>query len=636
MSTNHLQLINLIANESDFKGFGLKRAKMVVEAFEADIYERLDSCDAQRFLPILSLPLAINLICGWQMHREKAEITSFLDRHGIEANLAPPIFKKFGAGSLKLIEKNPYRLLAVLGWPKVDSIGLSMGLKDHGCRLVGAVEQCMYVEYENQKNTWVSSEKLTGAVARLLGTKSDRAEVAVELAAETKAVVEYQRGFQLPGAFYFERRCEKWILDRLGGPLKNEKKIEAEIERFEARNKSQLTWEQRLAVQNAIKYGFSVYFGGAGVGKTHTLKALVECGERITGKKIVMMALAAKACRKMAQAANRPAITVAKCLHHYASSDLIDSIVIVDEASMLSLSDFYHLTAKMPESASMVLLGDSAQIPSINAGTVLYSLASSRAVPAVELTIAQRQSEETGIPGVLKEVRVGRLPRLPRYTRGESTGIFITTAENGEAIQSAVLKVFDDFEGHVQVISPLAEGQAGALGLNKAIHQHVHGTGEWCIGTPVIFTKNMLSEIGGIELVNGLMGSVVQILQHRPELPYSPYLQINFDDSLVALTREEVERYLEKAYALTVHKAQGSDWANVIAVIVKHHFLVDRSMVYTAISRCKQCCVIIVSDMIDLRKAVEKEPFFKTRENRFMSAILPSHTRNETQIPLLT
>jgi exodeoxyribonuclease V alpha subunit len=635
MSTNHFQLINLIANEPDFKGFGSKRAKMVVEAFASDIYERLDSCDAQKFLPIIPLPLAINLICGWQMHREKAEITSFLDRHGIEANLAPPIFKKFGAGAVKLIEKNPYRLLAVLSWPKVDGIGLSMGLKDHGCRLVGAVEQCMYAEYENEKNTWVSPEKLKAAVARMLGIKRDRADVAVELAAETKAVVEYQRGFQLPGAFYFERRCEKWILDRLSNPPQNEKKIEAEIERFEARNNIRLTWEQRLAVRNALEYGFSVFCGGAGVGKTFTLKALVECGERITGKKIVMMALAAKACRKMAQAANRPAITVAKCLHHYATSDLDDSIVIVDEASMLSLSDFYHLTAKMPESASMVLLGDSAQIPSINAGTVLHSLSSGRAVPAVELTIPQRQSEETGIPRVLKEVREGRLPKLRSYSRGESKGIFLSSAENAEAIHSAVLKVYDDFEGHVQVISPLAEGPVGAMGLNKAIHQHVNGTGEWCTGTPVIFTKNMRSEIGGFELVNGLMGNVAHILQHRPEHQNSPYLQINFDDKLVTLTREEVEHYLEKAYALTVHKAQGSDWANVIAVIVKHHFLVDRSMVYTAISRCKQCCVIIASNPDDLRKAVEKEPFFRTRENRFMEGIISIH-RNPTQIPLLT
>ena len=113
-------------------------------------------------------------------------------------------------------------------------------------------------------------------------------------------------------------------------------------------------------------------------------------------------------------------------------------------------------------------------------------------------------------------------------------------------------------------------------------------------------------------------------------------MQINFDDRLVTLTREEVEQYLEKAYALTVHKAQGSDWSNVIAVIVKHHFLVDRSMVYTAISRCKQCCVVIASDMHDLRKAVEKEPFFRTRENRFMKAVCPSHPVNSTQIPLLT
>ena len=197
---------------------------------------------------------------------------------------------------MKLIESNPYRLLAVLSWPKVDCIGLSIGLKNHGCRLVGAVEQCMYVEYENEKNTWVSPEKLKGAVARLLGVKADRAELAVELAAETNAVAQYLGGFQLPGAFYFERRCEEWILDRLVGPSQNEKKIEAEIERFEARNKSQLTWEQRLAVKNALKYGFSVYCGGAGVGKTYTLKAVVECGERVAGKKIVMMALAAKAC----------------------------------------------------------------------------------------------------------------------------------------------------------------------------------------------------------------------------------------------------------------------------------------------------------------------------------------------------
>jgi exodeoxyribonuclease V alpha subunit len=122
-------------------------------------------------------------------------------------------------------------------------------------------------------------------------------------------------------------------------------------------------------------------------------------------------------------------------------------------------------------------------------------------------------------------------------------------------------------------------------------------------------------------LVNGLMGTVRRIVSHDPCREDSPYLVINFEGILVTLTRSEVERYLQKSYALTVHKAQGSDWKTVIAVLTAHSLLVDRSMIYTALSRCKERCVIITSELPAIAEAVSQDPFFKRRNDRFMMGL---------------
>ena len=635
MSTNHIQLINLIAGEPEFLGFGQKRAEKVVEAFSEDIYDRLNSGDATKFIPTISDQLAVNLINGWHIHKAKAELVSFLDEYGIRANLASAVFERFGADSVSLIKSNPYRLLAVVDWKKVDEIGGRMDLGDTDCRLIGASEWCMYREYEQKKNTWVAPDTLTNQVANLLGTSRSSAGSAVQMAEKVGAITEYMEGYQIPGVYDFEDFSEAWIQKKVSERLNRPKSIQKEIQDFERRSGLALTSEQKSAVTNALDYGFSVYHGGAGVGKTFVLRAVAECSERLTGNRTILMAVPAKACRKMAAAANRPAITLAKCLYHYTKRDLEDSLVVVDEASMLSLSDFYHLVAKLPKSAKLLLVGDAAQIPSINAGTVLYSIINCSIVPSVELTIIQRQANKTGIPKILSQVRKGALPHLPAYQYNDGLGISLCQVGDNQAILNTVLKVFDHFEGQAQIISPLAMGATGADRLNEVIHWHVHGIRGWRISTPVIYTKNMKSEIGGIELVNGLMGTVRRIVNHDPIRENTPYLDVDFDGILVTLARWEVERYLQKSYALTVHKAQGSDWRTIIAVLTSHALLVDRSMIYTALSRCKDRCVVITSDLRAIEEAVAKDPFFIRRNDRFMVGLNnPSVYSSPVQIEL--
>ena len=626
MQNSHSQLINMIATEPDFKGLGTKRAREVVEAFNDDIYDRLDSCNAQNFIPPLTHELAVSLVCGWKINKNKKELVKFLDELGVEAKIAPAIYERFGTGAVELIKSNPYRLLAVMSWRKVDHIGLGMGLKDHWCRIVGAVEQCMYKEYERDKNTWVKPEDLTIAVSKLLKIRFDSAGDAVRIADESGAIVGCDGGYQIPGVSFFESVIENWVMENVVCNTKLDGQISRTIKQFEKDNEIDLTFEQKSVIYNAMSYGVSICHGGAGVGKTFTLKCVVDCAERILHKKPVLMALAAKACRKMAQATGKKAVTLAKCLYHFTKKDLENAFVIIDEASMVSLSDFFHLIEKLPISASMLLVGDAAQIPSINAGTVLYSLINSNAVPSVELTIAHRQAFETGIPYILGKIRDGIVPDIMQYRHDDAIGVYIIEKQGSYSIEKKVIEVFDFFEGKAQIISPLAVGSIGSASLNNLIHRHVYGKDSWCSGTPVIFTKNLDSEIGGVELVNGLMGHVRHIRPEERKWPNSPYLEIDFEGKIVTLTRNEVERYLEKAYALTVHKAQGSEWKTVIAVITKNNYLVDRSMVYTAISRCRERCVIITSDISDFKWAVGSVPFFKRRRNRLM-------TKNSRMIP---
>ena len=214
------------------------------------------------------------------------------------------------------------------------------------------------------------------------------------------------------------------------------------------------------------------------------------------------------------------------------------------------------------------------------------------------MTINQRQDQKTDKQ--LEDILTGQFPELEDYRAGVKTGLYRTLTKDVYTAEEEARILYAMFEGNVQIISPLKKHTGGSESINKLIHErHLCRTG-LCKGTPVIFTKNtnLAIKVSGrvIHLANGSMGVITTVLNHNPTSG-EPYLIVNFEGKgEIALTWSEASNFLEMAYCLTCHKAQGSEWDTVIIVLPKCDQLIDRNMIYTSLSRCKVRAILIYYD----------------------------------------
>ncbi|MBD2232514.1 AAA family ATPase [Phormidium tenue] len=606
----------------DFEGVGKSTAEKAITAFGEELYEILTQKDRNRLTQVLTVKKTDLLLFGWRKVLAQQEIIQWLDRNEISPSAGTVVFRIWGHASLEKLKANPYRLLAVAPWKSVDRLAKQLNIPpDHPVRLIGASEQAVYSYIDESGSTWINQKRLRISIADLLKPRwnnslpslSQIAEQAIELALKTGALFAVENGFQVPGAYFLEREIEDWVLNHLTLPSLASQPVElvSAVQRIEHTN---LTQEQYKVVLNAAEKNVSLFYGGAGVGKTFVIKAICTAAE-MANKRPVLLALAAKAARKMTNSTGRESMTIAKALLKLKTNDFVDTVVIIDEFSMVDMLDFRHLLKRLPKSASLVLCGDEAQLPPIGPGKLLHSFIRCNQIPSQELTVVHRQAYETGIPQTLSAIRNGVLPDIASFDWENSwkQGISLIQAE-WKAIPSLVTRVLDALNLEAQVISPLSESQLGAKALNSRIHQHSYGTSDLQLSTPVVFTANTTLS-SGKRVINGLQGRIVNIINAAPRNPDLAHVEIEAEDERIVCSLRETESYIEMAYALTVHRAQGSDWDTIIAVLPPSRLL-ERAMVYTALSRCRQRCVLLVPDMEALREAVHNPPSYEVREDR--------------------
>jgi exodeoxyribonuclease V alpha subunit len=605
----------------DFVNVGPATAARLLSAFTPEeLLEHLDGRDSEVFRKIkgISELTILGLYRGYMVLRQKIELAGFLDKIGLAEANVNKLYDVWGAQALEKIRKNPYQLLFVLPWEVIEPIGLSLGIEHHPCRLVGAVENCMYQYYEQDKNTCIPPSLLLEKVASLLGCDNVVAEQAILYALKVGAILEHAKMLQLPAAYSFERQIEYLLSGN------QEYDISEDAVRKYLRNGKYhtLTKEQENVVINALQNRFSVCYGRGGRGKTFTLSAICDAAADLLewkGRPVlpVLCAVTAKACQRMRKETGRDTRTVASIIYKTKRRDLENKIVICDEASMLSLSDAYHLIKKIPNTSRFVTLGDNGQLLSVDAGRFLYDVINSKAIPCLELTINQRQDEKTDKQ--LEIILSGKFPELEDYRPGVQTGLFQAIVKDVFAAEEEARKLYTEFEGKAQIISPLKKYTGGSDSINDLIHKKHHGRSGYCKGTPVIFTKNMdLTNKAGrlsIPMANGSRGVITAVLKQNPTSG-DPYLMVNFEfEGEVALTWSEASEFLEMAYCLTCHKAQGSDWDTVIIVLPRSDRLVDRNMIYTCLSRCKVRAILIYYDHNYVANQVQSPPAHERRRS---------------------
>lgn len=610
-------LVRYLAEHPGFAGIGEKKAKRLWDEFGERLYTVLSEGPVEALHAVLGAAVAQRLAEVWAEKREEAETIDFLDAHGFDWRMASTLRRVWGSRALEVLTRNPYHLLAFASWQRVDAAARKLGVAtDDERRLVGAVEACLYdrlLAGHTATPHAALEERLTRLIPRKEVTR------ALELALGEGAACRSRDGrYQAFGAWSLEHG----IADRVRLMLAGEQPVQAPlfaldqagewartvISRVESQQRFPLNAEQRVAVMLPFQHQFCLLTGGAGVGKTTVLRVVLRLAEQ-QNLSVVQMALAGRAAKRMADATGYPAMTIAKFLATARSGLLevpADSLVVVDESSMLDLPTLYRILKHLPDGARLMLVGDPAQLPPIGFGLVFHRLVNDSAVPQAHLQEVHRQAAASGIPTAAAAVRRHELPEFVPF-HGRHSGVSFIDCAPDEVVP--LLRRIDRewADEDWQALAAVKGGRSGIRNVNASFHAEAaggHAQDSLLVGEPVIHLTNDYER----SLMNGALGRVVSVEDDGA-------LSVNFDGDLHRFPAEEIPGRLELAYAISVHKAQGSQFGRVVVVVSKSRLL-EHSLVYTALTRGVEQ-VVFVGDRAVFDSAVVNPPAAQRREVAF-------------------
>ncbi|MFL9905875.1 AAA family ATPase [Paraburkholderia sp. RL17-337-BIB-A] len=610
-------LTHYLSEHPDFRGIGEGKAARLWEEFGERLSHVLSDGLTDELERVVSPSLARSLVDTWAHKREEAETVEFLDAHGLDLRMATTLRRVWGTKTRELLQRNPYYLLALASWRRVDSLGAKLGIAaDDDRRLVGAVESCLYDRLQ-----WGHTVASSGALEAALAGRIDRRLVkrAIEVALAEGAVCGNSViGYQAFGAWALENGIASRIRSMLSGEQRSQAPLfpmqtldgwtAQNIRAVETAQGFRLNDEQGAAVVLPFEHQFCLLTGGAGVGKTTVLRVVLQLAEA-QNLSVLQMALAGRAAQRMEEATRHPAMTIAKFLSAVRSGRLevtAESLIVIDEASMLDLPTLYRILQHMPDGAGLMLVGDSAQLPPIGFGLAFHRLVGSAKVPQVQLRTVHRQAASSGIPTAASDVREHLVPRFVPF-EGKHAGVsFIDCDLDG--VMPLLRTIVQEWAGEDwQVLAAVKGGRAGTRFINGSFHAQAANAGpqdSFVPGEPVIHLLNDYER----SLMNGALGRVVSVEADGA-------LQVSFDGDMHVFRPDEVSGRIELAYAISVHKAQGSQFGRVVIVLSKSRLL-DHSLVYTALTRGVEQ-VVIIGSREAFESAVVSPPIAQRREVAF-------------------
>ncbi len=610
------RLIVQFLSSERFEGVGGKSAAKLWQVLGEDLYGMLADADETAIAAALggdarARRQAASVVEGWCGLVVEMDVVAWMDRHAVEPAAAVRIIGCYGGDAARMLAEDPYRLV-VFGaqWDEADRVARSIGMaEDDAHRLVAAVEHCLQRRFARRGDTWCPREDLLAEVVRLLG--AGLAEAALAAAAEAGASIVVPGGWQGAGPAALEGLVAREVAQRCaighvgGGLAAAAETTAASTESLAAHEEAcgfVLNEGQRAAVRLAASARFGILTGGAGTGKTAVLRAIAAIAGS-AGETVMPMALSGRAALRVTEATGLQARTIAGFLQiHERSRDTLPTrpFLIVDEASMVDVTLLYRILSVLEERGRLLLVGDPAQLPPIGPGLTLHSLVDAAMVPRVELTEIVRQAAETGIPQAGRSVRSGEVPAALDGD-GFAPGV-VFVERSAEHVAECAIAMRAAEPGQVQIVvanKGTETGGSGTRRINALCRARIGGAGPafggFHVGEPVIWTRND-HDLG---LMNGELGVV------GGAATGGKGLTVEFAGRTVALPVPKL-RDLEPAYAITVHKAQGSAFDTVIVPIAAHRLL-DRTLIYTAATRARRK-VVFVGDRRAFEEAVRAEP----------------------------
>lgn len=635
------QIINWLADNID--GIGPNRASKLWNKFEDKLYSALDDEDRETLATVVhSKQLIEKLVTTWAEHGDSTTL-KFVQEHKIPLALARKAIKFYQRETTKKLTDDPYRLLAFSGdFSEVDRLARKQfGITPIDLRRqAAALEHSLYGAFD-QGHTCLPASQVLADAKMLMGNHLDDGDTA-ELLEHGHQHGVFVKNDQLgetllhpTGAWLMEKQVAIFI-KKLLEPLHqadlftNTVDVDRTITAFEQQEQQclgipdfALNDAQRRAVKTSFTHRFSVITGGAGTGKTTVLKALYHV-LNATGKPRFQMALSGRATARMIEATHEPARTIAGFLHNVTQEELgATPIIVIDEASMLDLLTFFRLSRCLPEGAHVILVGDPYQLPPVGAGLVFHCLCNLPQLPKTELKVVKRQAGDSEIPVVAELVRKGVWPALTPDPMQDVSFIRCTDTE----ILTTVMRLYNANCTQTQILGATKTNPyAGIERINDVAHDTYVSNNKMLTmknefsgeledtglreGDLILYTANDWNR----NIQNGSLGTLTTIWDERQTVNIGTADQpqmtealgtMRFDGRNVYLLEKDVDS-LELAYAITVHKAQGSQFDTVIIPILPSRIL-DRTLVYTAITRA-QTKVILVGNEKVVRNAVLAPP----------------------------
>lgn len=621
------------------KGVGPRTAERIVAQFGEQTLAIIE-LEPERLTEVKGISPAKReaIVAGWADQREVRKIMLFLQAHNISPALALKIYKQYGQDAVAVIQTNPYRLeidIHGVGFKTADAIAIELGLpRDSVPRLQTGLKHTL-AEASTSGHCFLPRAEATERAAALLEVSAAQVEAALEALlrpakrsggerSEREVILEEDRLYLAP-FFMSELGVARRVRALQATPsalppvaAEAWRDLLAAVERGQP-----LAPHQRAAVQMALQHKVSILTGGPGTGKTTTIRALVALLETI-GAGYALAAPTGRAARRMTEATARPASTLHRLLEFQPSAatfarhehrPLEVPFVIVDEVSMIDLVLCYNLLKALPDQAHLLLVGDADQLPSVGPGNVLRDLLASGTIPSVALTELFRQAAASRIIVSAHRIRAGEVPETAPSP--ESDFFFMPEPSPERAsllIQDLVARRLPARYGldpirDVQVLAPMYKGAAGVTALNDALQRRLNPNADegLTVGGRVFHQGDKVMQLSNDydkNVFNGDLG-VISALDPRDEV-----LVVTFGDGALAQTVTYEFHELDAlalAYAVSIHRAQGSEYpAVVLPLVMQHALLLQRNLLYTAITRARRLCVL-VGDPRALRRAVAND-----------------------------
>ena len=613
--------IERFLGSSSFKGIGPELAKRLVKQFGLETINVIEKTP-ERLTEVPGIGEArakkIADVYATQRHVENIMVT--LRGHDVTEGEANRIYKRYGNDAINVVKENPYRLAREvhgIGFHKADRIAQSMGLaRDAPERIEAGLLYALQTAGEDG-HVHVPDDELLQATAELLGVAIEQIVPRLGALEQRELVVRESLGTKgactsLPWAYEAEAQAAVLLAELVGTPPRTLlAEIEEAIALFEKEASIALARQQRAAVAAALRDKLVVITGGPGVGKTTIVKAIVQLA-RIGQRRVALAAPTGRAAKRLSEATGQEAMTIHRLLE-YAPHEggfqrnheepLEADMVIVDEASMVDIQLFRSLLDAVRPGAQLVLVGDIDQLPSVGAGAVLDDVIASEAATVIRLTEIFRQAAESKIVVSAHCINRGELPDLAPPAAA-TTDFYFIGRDEPEAARELIIELvaeripqkfgFDPVE-QVQVLAPMHRGELGTAALNKALQERLNPAGtspELVRGERVYRRGDKVMQLKNDYDKNVFNGDIGLVLSIDPQ---EGVMRVDFDGRIASYERAELDQ-LQHAYAVSIHKSQGSEYpVVVIPLATQHYMMLQRSLLYTAVTRGKQLVVIVGS-----------------------------------------